>query len=190
MMKKKLLLAVVLLLFALTATVAPVYALKRTGSYFEAFPVGSVFISIDPTNPGTTLEYGNWLAIGAGRVLVGLDSGDTDFDVAEEAGGAKTVASTGTVGTPIFTGTSSTTIVNHVHLYRSQTATTGSVSSYEHGAIDTSSAATEASISTENPTGGAASYTPVGTNSTPAFTGDATSVVQPYFVVYMWKRIS
>jgi hypothetical protein len=30
--------------------------------------------------------------------------------------------------------------------------------------------------------------TPAGTNSAPAFTGVATSVVQPYFVVHMWKR--
>jgi hypothetical protein len=30
--------------------------------------------------------------------------------------------------------------------------------------------------------------TPAGTVSQPTFTGDATSVVQPYIVVYFWKR--
>ena len=56
----------------------------------EAFPVGSVFIAVVSTNPATLLGYGTWASIGAGRVLVGLDSGDADFDVVEETGGAKT----------------------------------------------------------------------------------------------------
>ncbi len=71
-------------------------------------------------------------------------------------------------GVPTFSGAASTVVVNHVHVYTSQTATTGSVSSYEHGAIDTSSAAAEASISTNNPTGGSANYTPAGTIAWPA----------------------
>ena len=55
-----------------------------------AFPVGAVFIAVVSTNPATLLGYGTWSAFGAGRMLVGLDSGDTDFDTVEETGGAKT----------------------------------------------------------------------------------------------------
>ena len=58
----------------------------------DAFPVGSVFISVVATNPATLLGYGTWAAFGAGRVLVGIDSGDADFDTVEETGGAKTKA--------------------------------------------------------------------------------------------------
>lgn len=56
----------------------------------QAFPIGGIFISVVSTNPATLLGYGTWTAFGAGKVLVGLDSGDTDFDTVEETGGAKT----------------------------------------------------------------------------------------------------
>ena len=82
--------------------------------------------------------------------------------------GVGALANAWPAGVPTFAGTSSTVVVNHVHIYTSQTGTTGSVSSYEHGAIDTSSTAAEASISTNNPTGGAASYTPAGSIAWPA----------------------
>ena len=55
------------------------------------YPVGSIYINAaSSTNPGTLLGFGTWAAFGAGRVIVGLDSGDTDFDTAQETGGAKT----------------------------------------------------------------------------------------------------
>lgn len=175
-------------------------------------PVGAIYASVDATNPATTLGYGTWQAFAAGRTLVGLDPGDTDFDVVEETRGSKTVASAGSNSAPTFTGsalgthlhgtgtyaasahagtavgdhaahthsvTSNVTVgdhgshthqytevVNHVHPYCSQTATTGSISSYEHGAIDTSSAATECSMLTNNPSGGVATGTTTGPSAT------------------------
>ena len=65
---------------------------SHAGGGGPAFPVGAVFISVDSTNPATTLGYGTWVAFGAGRVLVGLDTGDTDFDTVEETGGSKTAS--------------------------------------------------------------------------------------------------
>ena len=53
-------------------------------------PIGAIHITIDPTNPATTLGYGTWSAFGTGRVLVGVDVGDADFDTVEETGGSKT----------------------------------------------------------------------------------------------------
>lgn len=144
----------------------------------DAWPVDSIFISISSTNPGTTLGCGTWIAFATGRVLVGIDSGDTTKDVAEETGGALTVASSAQT----FTGTSSTVVVNHVHVQNINSATTGGTNGY---GVDTSTSASSASgYSTANPTGGAASYTPAGTNAA----GAATSVEQPYIAVYMWKR--
>lgn len=60
------------------------------------YPVGSIYInaSVD-TNPATLLGFGTWTAFGAGRVMVGQDTSDVQFDVLEETGGAKTHLLTG-----------------------------------------------------------------------------------------------
>ena len=58
------------------------------------YPIGSIFTTV--TNYANSAAVVNaiggttWTVFGAGRVLVGLDSSDTDFDTVEETGGAKT----------------------------------------------------------------------------------------------------
>lgn len=52
-------------------------------------PVGFVVTLGVSTNPGTLYGFGTWTAI-AGKVIVGLDSGQTEFDTLDETGGAKT----------------------------------------------------------------------------------------------------
>jgi len=55
------------------------------------YPVGSLYMNASvATNPGTLLGFGTWAAFGAGRVITGFDSSDSDFDAAEETGGSKT----------------------------------------------------------------------------------------------------
>jgi hypothetical protein len=53
-------------------------------------PVGSVHVTIDPVNPATALGYGTWSAFGSGRVLIGVDPADSDFNPVEKTGGSKT----------------------------------------------------------------------------------------------------
>jgi hypothetical protein len=53
-------------------------------------PVGSLYTSTLSTNPGTLLGRGTWSAFGAGRIMIGRDAADADFDTAEETGGSKT----------------------------------------------------------------------------------------------------
>ena len=57
---------------------------------YRAFPVGSIFATINPSNPSVQLGYGTWTAFAAGRVLVGVNPSDSDFDTVEETGGSKT----------------------------------------------------------------------------------------------------
>jgi hypothetical protein len=52
-------------------------------------PVGSIEINVTNTNPSTYLG-GTWVAWGSGRVPVGVDAEQTEFDTVEETGGAKT----------------------------------------------------------------------------------------------------
>lgn len=74
---------------ALTNVTGLQSALDAKTTLLAVYPIGSVYTSVVATNP-STLFGGNWEAFGAGRVMVGVDSGDTDFDTAEETGGTKT----------------------------------------------------------------------------------------------------
>jgi hypothetical protein len=159
----------------------------------DVYPVGAIYLSVVSTSPAT-LFGGTWSAIGAGRVLVGLDSGDTDFDTVEETGGAKTVASSAQT----FAGDA---LGSHQHAAKSAgtpSGTNGTVAASGSAAVKVGTSSSNAAASGHTHSGptftgspmathqhdGITAGTPSGTN-TP---GAATSVVQPYLVVYMWKR--
>jgi len=140
------------------------------------YPVGSVYLNAsDSTNPGTLFGFGTWVAFGAGRVPVGIDSGDTDFDTAEETGGAKTHALT------------EAEMPKHYHQMRGpnsisapQNGGVGSGGIYGGGTPDDGAYG----YGTWS-TGGDASS---GSLSTGTGSGDAHNNMPPYIVVYMWKR--
>ena len=79
-------------------------------------PVGSIYQNDrNATNPTTLLGYGVWESLGPGRVLVGIDPSDTDFDTVGNTGGAKTVTLT-TNEIPIHNHPGSTsTAGSHAH---------------------------------------------------------------------------
>lgn len=52
------------------------------------YPVGSIYQSTEPTNPSTFMG-GVWERFGNGRVLVGVDEADADFNAANKMGGEK-----------------------------------------------------------------------------------------------------
>lgn len=133
------------------------------------YPVGSVYTNATVnTNPNSLLGFGTWAAFGTGRVLVGVDSGDTAFDTLGETGGSKDAV--------VVSHTHSVTDPGHVHptnsgsgssaIFYPTTEGDGNSAVYTY---NTQSATTGISI---------ASTGSSGTNAN----------LQPYVTVYMWKR--
>lgn len=126
-----------------------------------AYPVGSIYMNAsDSTNPATLLGFGTWVAFGAGKVPVGIDAGDTDFDAAEETGGAKT--HTLTVDE----------IPSHTHgVTTESTDEAGFIDSANRWSKSNSNVSSNRTVTSDS-TGG----------------GNSHNNLQPYIVVYMWKR--
>ena len=145
----------------------------------EAFPVGSVFISVVSTDPATLLGYGTWAAFGAGRLLVGQSSGDVDFDTAKETGGAKT-ATLQTTNLPAHNH--AITDPGHAHNQQRHGTTTGALSGVTTAPDTSSSSPAALGPNTASATTG------ITTQNTGS--GTAFSILPPYIVVYMWERVS
>jgi hypothetical protein len=132
-----------------------------------AYPVGAIFTTTvayaDSAAVVAAIGGTTWVAFGAGKVLVGLDSGDTDFDTVSETGGSKTAS--GTTGSHTLT---TAEIPAHTHTYSTPSGSLGGPSTSGGG---TASA-------TSGSTGGGGGHTHTLANS----------IVQPYIVVYFWKR--
>ena len=54
------------------------------------YPVGSIYMSVNSTNPAELFGFGTWEAWGKGKVPVGVDTSDNDFKNVEKIGGEKT----------------------------------------------------------------------------------------------------
>ena len=134
------------------------------------YPVGHVYTSVVSTNPATLLagmSGTTWVAFGSGKTLVGLDSGDSDFNQIEETGGAKTnttaVGSTSITVAQMPAHTHSFTYANRGDAWGGSYAMSVSTGGYTK--TTTSKGGNQGHSHTTN-----------------------TNVVQPYIVVYFWKR--
>ena len=162
----------------------------------KVYPIGSIFISTNSTNPGAYLG-GTWEAWGTGRTIVGIDTKDTNFNTVEKTGGeathtltqAETPAHTHTRGTMNITG--KWYITNDIN-WNSPTDYSGS------GAIT--------ALNSKRSQYGGHVNTATGVNepqkdgfelnAANGWTGATSSVggsgahnnLQPYITCYMWKR--
>lgn len=157
------------------------------------YPVGSIYTNAtNSTNPGTLLGFGTWVAFGAGRVMVGFDSGNSLFDAAEETGGSADAI------TVSHTHTASVTDPGHRHqlaanvaigsVYPNTTVTSSNQIAANAWASNSESyifagTSTDATIgrSSSETTGISVSNSTTGSSGTNAN-------YQPYITVYMWKR--
>ena len=147
----------------------------------QVYPVGSIYINAtDNTNPATLLGFGTWEAFGAGRVPVGFDSGDTDFDTAEKTGGEKEHQLTDAEMPSHNHGGSTSTNGDHNHSYSDETfGVYGSV----HGRGQGSNDMAETTKSKITGTNGEHIH-----DISTSGSDEAHNNLQPYITVYMWKR--
>ena len=155
------------------------------------YPVGSVYINAtSSTNPGTLLGFGTWVAFGAGRVPVGINGSDTDFDTAEETGGGKTH----TLAEANLPAHKHFLFANHSmdgtaasHFVRKSGSAVNSDGINKSASLEyyQSSGSDDFKYSMAYDTNNAA---PTVHPSSSTGSGDAVSHMNPYIVVYMWKR--
>ena len=137
-----------------------------TAVFSMIYPVGSIYINAGvSTSPATLMGFGTWSRYGEGKVLVSQSSSDTEFDTLGETGGSKT--HTLTVGE----------LPAHSHSIATQT--NPQVEYYGGAEVNI----LEIDDTTPAPDG---VDTTSFTNNTGL--GQAHNNLQPYIVVYMWRR--
>jgi hypothetical protein len=153
-------------------------ALSRLKTYVleSVYPVGSIFISTSSTSPATSLGFGSWSRFGEGRILVSQSSSDSDFDTAEETGGAKThtISESQLPSHQHFTMNTGNGFGNNLENNVNFAGTTNS-----RGGLGNNDYIMQAINSTAN----AGKTSAVGS-------GSAVTHMNPYIVTYMWKRTS
>lgn len=126
----------------------------------NAYPIGSIYMNVSGTNPGSLLG-GTWTAWGSGRVPVGVDAGNGNFNTVEKTGGQSEVTLT------------TEEIPPHAHKFwvLQWNQTIGNTTLVEgHDVSGENKAETDASC------------------GLPGGETKAHNNLQPYITCYMWKR--
>lgn len=177
-------------------------AATDAASIGACWPIGSVFTSVVSTNPATLLGFGTWSQIAGGRVLIGqtTDSSGSPasapFTTPEATGGALTATLT-TNELPAHTHTGTTGAGSaHTHTQDAHSHTmyvafgadsqnrTTAVGSGTFSGTGPSHGSTDAATATnQNESAHTHTFTTASSG-----TGAAFSILNPYLVVYFFKR--
>lgn len=137
------------------------YSVTWKSVFDMIYPIGSIYISTNSTNP-SLLFGGAWEPFAQGRTLIGVDTTDTDFDIAENIGGEKSHT------------LSTNEIPEHNHYLFASAG--GSILFPPYSAKSNGD-------SGDSSQGGYATVT------TTAGGNQAHNNLQPYITVYMWRRV-
>ena len=147
------------------ATTAYVTTAVAAVDLSAVYPVGAIFTTVTAyaNSAAVVAVIGGttWVSFAAGKMIIGVDTGDTAFDTVEETGGAKTHTLT------------EAELPAHSHDYAGGEYT---------GANDYG---TNMSV---NNLGSTTDGRSTNFNSETVGSGSAHNNVQPYIVVYFWKR--
>lgn len=137
----------------------------KTEVYQSIYPVGSMYVNFtDNTNPATLLGFGTWTAV-AGRMVVGYDATQTEFNASEKTGGHKAIAAhTHTIGGLFMPAGTGSLILND-----------------RNG---------DAILASDNAVNGVNGEHWGGTKNTGSSGAGDSGNLPPYTVGYMWKRVS
>tara|TARA_B100000768_G_scaffold113253_1_gene104910 strand:+ start:185 stop:967 length:783 start_codon:yes stop_codon:yes gene_type:complete len=139
-----------------------IWNLVKASALNSIYPIGAIYTAITSGSPATVFG-GTWVSFGQGRVLVGHDDAaepDTDF-VASSTDGSSVL-----VGGAKTHTLSIAEIPSHTHGFTAHLTTSGDNDRGGGGVLTSSQSGTTAA------TGG----------------GQAHNIIQPYVVVYMWRR--
>lgn len=149
-------------------------------SVFERmYPVGSIYINASVnTNPNTLFGFGTWEAFGTGRVLVGLDESQTEFNAVNKTGGNKNLQSHSHTGTTSTNGNHSHNVTNR--FIRDIGGNSGNLKQTAGGAPMPWQNLSSIDIDANG-------------NHNHTFTTDSAGSgdsgnLQPFITVYMWRR--
>lgn len=161
------------------------------------YPVGSYYMSESSTSPATLFGFGTWIQV-KGRMIIGVDSADVDWDTAGDVGGEKTHVLTEAEMADHTHGGSSLVVdnINSGHTHgagllktninrRAQAGTTGGVAM----GAGTSQPDLQADVIQDTNAVGAGHIHGI-TGSTGTGTGQnrAHNNMPPFIAAYMWRR--
>jgi hypothetical protein len=156
------------------------------------FPVGAIYTAVVSTNPGTLLGFGTWTAFGTGRVMVGIDTSDAGLATAEQTGGSKDAIT----ATHSHTTSSVVTDAGHSHglMGAAGTGITRGLSEATSSNVQGGDGTTSRGYVQTAPVGGEnlvetkTTGISVATTVNTSGSSGTNANMQPYIVVYMWKR--
>lgn len=165
------------------------------------YPIGSIYMSAISTNPSVLFPGTTWVAWGAGRVPVGVNGNDDNFNVVEKTGGQSTITigsnnlpphnhgvndpghghtiDLGNYKIPTTQSDISDGEISSLSGNISMPAVQGGVASAEwsqYSGTSLSPSESKTGITTQNAYGNAGGG------------ADALTNLQPYITCYMWKR--
>ena len=144
------------------------------------YPVGSIYLSVNETNPSTYFG-GSWELWGSGKCLVGIDTTQAEFNSVEKTGGSKEVTLTTSQIPSHSHGLSGTGAHTHTFTGFLQTygIKDGTYKAVSHIRYESDGAAVPPSMNSS----GGHSHSISNTGGSAAHTN-----LQPYITCYMWKR--